>query len=75
MLTSIDSRDSLRLDWVFLRLQPFKQKSMHKKLGELGPKFYGPYEHGFKNRTGLTGPTGLIKDRCLIRSDPLKNRN
>ena len=31
-------------DWVFLRLQPFKQKSMHKKLGTLGPKFYGPYK-------------------------------
>ena len=31
-------------DWVFLRLQPFKQKSMHKKLGKLGLKFYGPFQ-------------------------------
>uniref|UniRef100_A0A2N9HWG4 Tf2-1-like SH3-like domain-containing protein n=1 Tax=Fagus sylvatica TaxID=28930 RepID=A0A2N9HWG4_FAGSY len=31
-------------DWVFLRLQPFKQKSMHQKLGKLGPKFYGPFQ-------------------------------
>ncbi len=30
-------------EWVFLRLQPFKQKTMHKKLGKLGPKFYGPF--------------------------------
>ncbi len=28
---------------VFLRLQPFKQKTMHKKLGKLGPKFYRPF--------------------------------
>uniref|UniRef100_A0A2N9FP25 Uncharacterized protein n=1 Tax=Fagus sylvatica TaxID=28930 RepID=A0A2N9FP25_FAGSY len=31
-------------DWVFLRLQPFRQKSMRKKLGKLSPKFYGPYK-------------------------------
>jgi hypothetical protein len=31
-------------DWVFLRLQPFRQKSMCKKLGKLSPKFYGPYK-------------------------------
>ena len=29
---------------VFLKLQPFKQKTMHKKLGKLGPKFYGPFK-------------------------------
>ena len=27
-------------DWVFLRIQPFKQKSMRKKLGKLSPKCY-----------------------------------
>jgi hypothetical protein len=31
-------------DWVFLRLQPFKQKSMQRKYGKLGPMFYGPYK-------------------------------
>jgi hypothetical protein len=31
-------------EWVFWRLQPFKQKTMHKKLGKLGPKFYGPFK-------------------------------
>uniref|UniRef100_A0A2N9ED64 Integrase catalytic domain-containing protein n=1 Tax=Fagus sylvatica TaxID=28930 RepID=A0A2N9ED64_FAGSY len=31
-------------DWVFLRIQPFKQKSMRKKLGKLSPKFYEPYK-------------------------------
>jgi hypothetical protein len=31
-------------DWVFLRLQPFRQKSMCKKLGKLSPKYYGPYK-------------------------------
>jgi hypothetical protein len=31
-------------DWVLLRLQPFKQKTMHKKLGKLGRKFYGPFK-------------------------------
>jgi hypothetical protein len=31
-------------DWVFLRLQPFRRKSMSKKLGKLSPKFYGPYK-------------------------------
>lgn len=31
-------------DWVFLRLQLFKQMTMHKKLGILRPKFYAPYK-------------------------------
>ena len=32
-------------DWVYLRLQPYKQFSMrHKKLGELAPCFYGPFQ-------------------------------
>jgi hypothetical protein len=31
-------------DWVFLRLQAFKQESMQRKYGKLGPKFYGPYK-------------------------------
>uniref|UniRef100_A0A2N9J8Y4 Reverse transcriptase n=1 Tax=Fagus sylvatica TaxID=28930 RepID=A0A2N9J8Y4_FAGSY len=31
-------------DWVYLRLQPFKQRSMHQKMGKLAPKFYGPYQ-------------------------------
>jgi hypothetical protein len=31
-------------DWVFLRIQPFKQKSMRKKLGKRSPKFYEPYK-------------------------------
>ena len=31
-------------EWVFLRLQPFRQKSMNKKHGKLAPKFYGPFQ-------------------------------
>uniref|UniRef100_A0A2N9ER56 Integrase catalytic domain-containing protein n=1 Tax=Fagus sylvatica TaxID=28930 RepID=A0A2N9ER56_FAGSY len=31
-------------DWVYLRLQPFKQRSMHQKMGKLAPRFYGPYQ-------------------------------
>jgi hypothetical protein len=33
-------------DWVFLRLQPYKQKSLKKskKDNKLSPKYYGPYK-------------------------------
>ena len=32
-------------DWVFLRLQPYKQKSLkHHQLKKLAPKFYGPFQ-------------------------------
>ena len=32
-------------DWVYLRLQPYKQASMHhQKLGKLAPRFYDPYQ-------------------------------
>ena len=32
-------------DWVHLRLQPYKQFSMHhKKLGKLAPRYYGPFQ-------------------------------
>jgi hypothetical protein len=31
-------------DWVFLRLQPYKQMSLKKaKNDKLSPKYYGPY--------------------------------
>ena len=32
-------------DWVYLRLQPYKQTSMHNKgLGKLAPRYYGPFK-------------------------------
>lgn len=32
-------------DWVYLRLQPYKQSSMdHRKLGKLAPRYYGPFQ-------------------------------
>ena len=32
-------------DWVYLRLQPYKQSSIQsKKFGKLAPRFYGPYQ-------------------------------
>ena len=32
-------------DWVFLRLQPFKQHSLHwSKVGKLAPNFFGPFQ-------------------------------
>lgn len=32
-------------DWVFLRLQPFKQHSLQwNKVGKLAPKFFGPFQ-------------------------------
>ena len=32
-------------DWVFLRLQPFKQHSLRwSKVGKLAPKFFGPFQ-------------------------------
>ena len=31
-------------NWVFLRLQPFKQHSLQlNKVGKLAPKFFGPF--------------------------------
>ena len=31
-------------DWVYLRLQPYKQSSVQsKKHGKLAPHFYGPF--------------------------------
>ena len=31
-------------DWVYLKLQPYRLKSLAKKLNEkLNPRFYGPY--------------------------------
>ena len=32
-------------DWVYLRLQPFKQRSIDQKMGKLAPKFFGPYQN------------------------------
>ena len=32
-------------DWVYLRLQPYKQRSLKPyALGKLSPKFYGPFQ-------------------------------
>jgi len=32
-------------DWVYLRLMPYKQKSMKQKhLGKLSPRYYGPFQ-------------------------------
>ena len=32
-------------DWVFVRLQPYKQLSLKKQgKNKLAPKFYGPYQ-------------------------------
>ena len=32
-------------DWVYLRLQPFRQRSLKPNvLGKLSPKFYGPFQ-------------------------------
>ena len=32
-------------DWVFLKLQPYRMKSLARKTNEkLGPRFYGPYK-------------------------------
>ena len=32
-------------DWVYLRLQPYKQASVHhQKLGKLPPRFYDPFQ-------------------------------
>ena len=33
------------VDWVFIRLQPYKQLSLKKQgKNKLAPKFYGPYQ-------------------------------
>lgn len=32
-------------DWVYLRLQPYRQKSIsHKTFNKLSPRFYGPFQ-------------------------------
>ena len=32
-------------EWVYLRLQPYKQFSVHhKKIGKLAPRYYGPFQ-------------------------------
>uniref|UniRef100_A0A2N9GGR4 Chromo domain-containing protein n=1 Tax=Fagus sylvatica TaxID=28930 RepID=A0A2N9GGR4_FAGSY len=31
-------------EWVFLRLQPFRQKSVSRKQGKLAARFYGPFQ-------------------------------
>uniref|UniRef100_A0A2N9IF31 Integrase catalytic domain-containing protein n=1 Tax=Fagus sylvatica TaxID=28930 RepID=A0A2N9IF31_FAGSY len=31
-------------EWVFLRLQPFRQKSVSRKHGKLAARFYGPFQ-------------------------------
>ena len=32
-------------DWVYLRLQPYKKRSLkHNTLGKLSPRFYGPFQ-------------------------------
>jgi hypothetical protein len=38
-------------DWVLLRFKPFKQKFMHQKIRNLGPKFHGPFQVLEKIRT------------------------
>ena len=38
-------RSFLEGDWVYLRLQPYKQRSLKPyALGKLSPKFYGPFQ-------------------------------
>jgi hypothetical protein len=50
MKQQVDQHRSERIfevgDWVFLRLQPYKQMSLKqgKKDNKLSPKYYGPYK-------------------------------
>jgi hypothetical protein len=37
-------RDIEVVDWVFLRLQPYKYISLKKKENKLAPKYYFPYK-------------------------------
>ena len=38
-------REFAKGDWVYLRLMPYKQKSMKQKhLGKLAPRYYGPFQ-------------------------------
>ena len=37
-------RDFAEGEWVYLRLHPYKQKSLsHSKMGKLSPRYYGPF--------------------------------
>ena len=49
-------------DWVFLRLQPYKQMSLKqaKKDNKLSPKYYGPYRHRYVYRA----PKNLCRSVC-----------
>ena len=45
-------RDCAEGDWVYLRLQPYKQKLLRQnKLGKLSPKYYGPFQILKKERS------------------------